>query len=404
MSKHIAEPLRWNKMGTRMVSIPYVVVADRIIPPTKARIDVMAERLRERGQLVPILVWKGLGDRWMLVAGATRLAAAKQLGWEEIEATVIAADNEYEYGLIEIAENLDRHDLSESERKQLKAEDKKLRTQRLAQLKELLKNPHPAHQEPKPERQHKATGKPKGRPKGGVRDAARKAGIPKSTAQDHAKAISPAGQKSPQLGEMGIEVDPAGSTSVAGNDVDAAVVRKARYAEPETYSPESWAALTPKKRKLVVEGWGPGIITAMSVAAICGCMTAEQRVEFNKRASHRAVKAVDEVPLGEKQRAAVKKAIEHQPEADEPLSEKEAKAVASAINAANNCTDQGVQPDGNGGLVMVEIDEDGAVRVDCKPQNFALADAADYGIDAEEIRRRVAAANIHIKTSSEKMH
>jgi ParB-like chromosome segregation protein Spo0J len=190
-SKDIAEPLHWNKMDTCMVSIPNIEVTNRIIPPTKARVDVMAKRLQERGQLVPILIRKTLASQCRLVAGATRLAAAKQLGWDEIEAKIISADNEFEYGLIEIAENLDRHDLGVSEREKLKAKAKELRAQRLAQFEELLKNPHPAHQEPKPERQHKATGKPKGRPKGGVRDAARKAGVPKSTAQDHAKAISP---------------------------------------------------------------------------------------------------------------------------------------------------------------------------------------------------------------------
>jgi hypothetical protein len=146
----------------------------------------------------------------------------------------------------------------------------------------------------------------------------------------------------------------------------------------------------------------------MSVGAICGCLTPEQRAELNKRAT-----AVDEMLLAPKKREAVKKAIEHQnePETDEGippflarLSEKEAKAVASAINTNNNCTDQRVEPNGRGGLQMVYLDADGSS--DGEPEKFELTDAADYSVDVEEIRRQVAAAaNIRIiNNSSEKMH
>jgi ParB-like chromosome segregation protein Spo0J len=161
---------------------------DRIIEPTKARIDAMAKSLSgPLGQIEPIMVARYLGSSWKIVTGATRLAAAKQLGWEQIEATVITADNDFEYQLIEITENLDRYDLSENERSKLRQQETILRVRREAHFEEMLTHPTVAQLPPNPSK--KATGRPKGRPKGGVRDAARKAGIPKSTADRRAKRL-----------------------------------------------------------------------------------------------------------------------------------------------------------------------------------------------------------------------
>jgi ParB-like nuclease domain len=180
MSKH------WNKMETKLVAVTDIHVSDRIIEPTKARIDAMAESLAKIGQLVPISVSRNLSGEWKLITGATRLAAAKKAGWKYIEAAIISADNDFEYQLLEIAENLDRYDLSDAERAKLKAQEKELLAKCLAQFKEMMMA-HPSRATVPEKREHAATGKPKGRPKGGIRDAARKAGIPATTARRKVK-------------------------------------------------------------------------------------------------------------------------------------------------------------------------------------------------------------------------
>ena len=100
----------------------------------------MIKSLEKAGQINPIQITKGRGDRWKLVTGAARLAAAKKLGWHQIKATVIGAHNPFDLKLIEIEENLGRHDLTNAERKRLTAVEKKLRAQREAHFKDLMKN------------------------------------------------------------------------------------------------------------------------------------------------------------------------------------------------------------------------------------------------------------------------
>jgi ParB-like chromosome segregation protein Spo0J len=163
--------LHWKVMETRLGSVGNIHVVDRIMPPTKARIDAMAKSLSSPlGQLLAILVTKYLHSAWRVVCGATRLQAAKELGWKEINATIISAGNETEYQLIEIAENLDRHNLSKAECARLKSKNKELRAQRLEQFKRELA-----------EKESEAKGG-RGRA-GGVRDAARKAGVSETTAR-----------------------------------------------------------------------------------------------------------------------------------------------------------------------------------------------------------------------------
>ena len=180
----------WRKRQTKMIDVASIRIGDRILKPNKAQIAAMAKSLKsDLGQLNPILITKHL-LAWRVVAGATRLMAAQELGWDQIEATIIGADNEFEYKLIEIAENFDRHDLSEAERKRLKDTDKELRAQRLAHFEKLAAGDaavdHSKTTQTK-KKGKKATGKPRGRPKGGVAEAARQAGVPKSTAHDHLK-------------------------------------------------------------------------------------------------------------------------------------------------------------------------------------------------------------------------
>lgn len=183
MSEH------WRRRKTEMINVGQIVVGERILTPSEARITAMAKSLSsDLGQLYPILISKHVTDSWRVVAGATRLLAAQQLGWNKIEATIIGADNEYEYKLIEIAENLERHDLTEIERKLLKDKERELRAERLAHFDKLARGDQP---DAPPKKAKGGRGK-----KGGVADAARKAGVPLSTAQDRLKK-KPTGNANP---------------------------------------------------------------------------------------------------------------------------------------------------------------------------------------------------------------
>ncbi|MCX8045032.1 MAG: ParB/RepB/Spo0J family partition protein [Desulfobacterota bacterium] len=71
----------------------------------------LRESMRELGLLNPIVVT----ERHELVAGHRRLAAAQQLGWETIEATVVKARDEADLLAMEIDENLQRLDFSPEE-------------------------------------------------------------------------------------------------------------------------------------------------------------------------------------------------------------------------------------------------------------------------------------------------
>lgn len=98
-----------------------------------------------------------------IVAGRHRIAAARKLGWTEIEATVI--EDETDARLWEIAENLHRADLTVAERAECIAEWVRLTGERVSG--QSVQKPHG------------------GRPEGGVAQAARE--LPISGGTDEAK-------------------------------------------------------------------------------------------------------------------------------------------------------------------------------------------------------------------------
>jgi len=76
-------------------------------------LDELAESIRTYGLLQPIVV-RRTGRRFELVAGHRRLEAARQLGWEAIDAVVHVASEDEAY-LLTLIENLQREDLSPRE-------------------------------------------------------------------------------------------------------------------------------------------------------------------------------------------------------------------------------------------------------------------------------------------------
>jgi ParB family chromosome partitioning protein len=74
----------------------------------------LTESLREHGLVQPIVVRKQ-ADRYQLIAGQRRLAAAKRLGWEKVLVRVLDVDDR-EMSEIAIVENLQRRDLDALEK------------------------------------------------------------------------------------------------------------------------------------------------------------------------------------------------------------------------------------------------------------------------------------------------
>lgn len=74
----------------------------------------LAESLREHGLVQPIVV-RARGDRYQLIAGQRRLAAARKLGWERVPARVLEV-NDRQMAEIAIVENLQRRDLDALEK------------------------------------------------------------------------------------------------------------------------------------------------------------------------------------------------------------------------------------------------------------------------------------------------
>ncbi len=98
------------------IGLDLIDVGERLRPVDPDYVALLAASLAERGLDTPIVVSAGGPDgNHQLIAGAHRLAAARSLGWAEIEALVSDAD-ELQAQLQEIDENLIRRELSALDR------------------------------------------------------------------------------------------------------------------------------------------------------------------------------------------------------------------------------------------------------------------------------------------------
>jgi ClpX C4-type zinc finger/ParB-like nuclease domain len=147
--------------STNKVPLWSFIVRDRYLPPTEASIKSMMLSLEKLGQIAPIVARKVASDKYQLVVGATRFAAARELGWTHIQASIVTADNELEYQLAEIDENWERRELSKEERA-------KMREDRIELQRKIMAEVQPAK-----------GGRGK---RGGIREAARQAGVSRTTA------------------------------------------------------------------------------------------------------------------------------------------------------------------------------------------------------------------------------
>ncbi len=97
------------------VNINEVKVATRIRKQT-ANIEELAGDIKQNGLINPITVMSVSGGGYQLLAGLRRLRAARELGWSEIEATVVPPKGAEEALKIEYSENEQRESFTYSEK------------------------------------------------------------------------------------------------------------------------------------------------------------------------------------------------------------------------------------------------------------------------------------------------
>ena len=74
-------------------------------------LEPLMKSMREYGLMNPVVV----NSRLELIAGHRRLESARRLGWEHIEATMMAISDELPMLELEIEENVQRRDFSDAE-------------------------------------------------------------------------------------------------------------------------------------------------------------------------------------------------------------------------------------------------------------------------------------------------
>ena len=93
------------------INIKDIIVLKNRIRKDIGNLDFLMESMNKFGQLHPIVI----NSKLQLIAGNRRLEAAKRLGWQIIEATIIDVDNKAELLEIEIEENIQRKDFTEDD-------------------------------------------------------------------------------------------------------------------------------------------------------------------------------------------------------------------------------------------------------------------------------------------------
>ncbi len=102
-----------GKVIFEAIPVNEIVVSNlnsRKVKPGDPGIKQLAESLKTTGQLVPVVV-RQVREGYELLAGQRRLVAAKSLGWEEIKAEIVEA-NDDKASIIITTENLQRENLT----------------------------------------------------------------------------------------------------------------------------------------------------------------------------------------------------------------------------------------------------------------------------------------------------
>ena len=78
----------------------------------ESKLQKLAESISEQGVIQPLLVTRGRGNRFHLIAGERRLRAAKIAGEDEVPVVVMESDSEGKNLELALIENIQRHDLN----------------------------------------------------------------------------------------------------------------------------------------------------------------------------------------------------------------------------------------------------------------------------------------------------
>ena len=82
------------------------------------KLQELADSIQEKGIIQPLLVIKGTGKRYTLIAGERRLRAAKLAGLDEVPVVVMDEAGDREHLELALIENIQRHDLNAIEEAQ----------------------------------------------------------------------------------------------------------------------------------------------------------------------------------------------------------------------------------------------------------------------------------------------
>jgi len=93
------------------VNIKDIIVIKNRVRKDIGNLDFLMESMNKFGQLQPIV----LNSKLQLIAGNRRLEAAKRLGWQSIDATIMDVNSKAELLEIEIEENIQRKDFTEDD-------------------------------------------------------------------------------------------------------------------------------------------------------------------------------------------------------------------------------------------------------------------------------------------------
>jgi len=203
-----------RQIGIRKLPIGEVVVGKRWRRPRASKVEEIRASLRENGLIYPIGVRAAGGSgSWILIYGATRLAAAKVEGWTEIDAQVLEGSS-VDMEKAELAENLHRGELTKLQRDRQIA-----RYIELSDENGILRGPRAK--------------KGKGRPQGGVRAAARELRIPEATVRDAMKVKDMTAAVAEVVEELGLADKPLAYKAVAAEPNAEAQMAKARQIATE---------------------------------------------------------------------------------------------------------------------------------------------------------------------------
>ena len=108
------------------IAIAEIIIFQRLRKTSQAHVEMLMHSIAEKGLLQPIIVGKRkVKNDIILIAGAHRLEACKQLGHTEIAVQFRDYESQKHARLIEIDENLMRHELNAFDRAKFLTERKK---------------------------------------------------------------------------------------------------------------------------------------------------------------------------------------------------------------------------------------------------------------------------------------